>query len=197
MSDSLRELWLRGLALNTAAPADVLIRLLDEASGEAGPLMCEGRDLPDAVIEAAVHHPTGRIRRALAGNLHVDPARLAPLASDPSGLVRAQLAGGTRHKPRRVRPLPEDILVTFLTATDGGEDGRLTAQEIADELWSSRQVPVSFPRDMAGHDHPGMRLYAAHQWQSLTPAQRTALLDDPDPAVREAAQQGNRRLDPD
>ncbi|MGW5641161.1 hypothetical protein ACWEWQ_41850, partial [Streptomyces sp. NPDC003832] len=31
----------------------------------------------------------------------------------------------------------------------------------------------------------------------LTPAQRTALLDDPDPAVREAAQQGNRRLDPD
>ncbi|MFF3674655.1 hypothetical protein ACFYYS_11790 [Streptomyces sp. NPDC002120] len=199
MSDSLRELWLRGVAFNTAAPADVLIRLLDEAAGEAGLLMCEGRDLPDAVIDTALHHPVERIRRALARNLHVDPARLAPLASDPSGIVRAHLAGGARtlFQPRRVRPLPADILVTFLTARDGGEDGRLTEQEIAGELWSSRQVPLSFPRDMAGHDHPALRLYAAFQWQSLTAAQRDALLDDPDPAVREAAREGNRQLDPE
>ncbi|MFE6364840.1 hypothetical protein ACFVP3_33220 [Streptomyces sp. NPDC057806] len=196
MSDSLHELWLRGIAFNTAAPAEVLIRLLDEAAGEAGPLMCEGRDLPGAVFEAALRHPATRIRRALARNLHVDPARLAPLASDPSGLVRAQLAGGTRHQRRWVRPLPADILVTFLTAQDGGQDGRLTAQDIAGELWSSRQVPPSFPRDVADHDHPALRLYAAHQWQSLTAAQRTALLDDPDPDVREAAHRGNRWLDP-
>ncbi|MGW0602163.1 hypothetical protein ACWD11_34325 [Streptomyces sp. NPDC002776] len=197
MSDSLRELWLRGIAFNPAAPAEVLIRLLDEAAGEAGLLMCEGRDLPDGVIQAALRHPARRIRRALACNLHIDPARLAPLASDPSGLVRAQLAGGTRHQPRWVRPLPTHILVTFLTAKDGGEDGRVTAQEIAGELWSSRQVPASFPRDMAHHDHPALRLYAAHQWQSLTSAQRTALLDDPDPAVQEAARKGSRWLDPE
>ncbi|CAM5697340.1 hypothetical protein SCANM124S_00076 [Streptomyces canus] len=36
VSDSLRELWLRGVAFNPAASADVLIRLLDEAAGEAG-----------------------------------------------------------------------------------------------------------------------------------------------------------------
>ncbi|ROR00509.1 hypothetical protein EDE04_7091 [Streptomyces sp. 2132.2] len=197
MSDSLRELWLRGIAFNAAAPVDVLIRLLDEAAGEAGLLMCEGRDLPDAVIDAALSHPVERIRRALARNLHVDPARLAPLASDPSGLVRAHLAGGTRLKPRWVRPLPDDILVTFLTAQEGGEDGRVTENEIVWELLSSRQVPPSFPRDMAGHEHPALRLYAAFQWQSLTAAQRDALLDDPDPAVREEARKGNRQLDPE
>ncbi|MFD6969143.1 hypothetical protein [Streptomyces sp. NPDC059949] len=199
MSDSLRELWLRGIAFNEAAPADVLIRLVDEAAGEAGLLMCEGRDLPDAVIDAALRHPVERIRRALARNLHVDPARLAPLASDPSGLVRAYLAGGTRTRlePRRVRPLPNDILVTFLTAQEGGEDGRLTEKDIVGELWSSRRVPLSFPRDMAGHDHPALRLYAAFQWQSLTAAQRNVLLDDPDPAVREAARKGSRQLDPE
>ncbi|MFJ7206153.1 hypothetical protein ACIQWR_21775 [Streptomyces sp. NPDC098789] len=200
MSDSLHELWLRGIAFNPAAPADVLIRLLDEAAGEAGEAglsMCEGRDLPDAVIDAALRHPVEGIRRALARNLHVDPVRLAPLASDPSGLVRAYLAAGTRLKPRRVRPLPDDILVTFLTAQDGGEDGRVSEQDIAWELWSSRQVPLSFPRDMAGHDHPTLRRYAAFQWQSLTAAQRDVLLDDPDPAVREAAREGNRQLDPE
>ncbi len=161
--------------------------------------MCEGRDLPDAVIDAALHHPVERIRRALARNLHVDPARLAPLASDPSGLVRAYLAGGTRTRlePRRVRPLPDDILVTFLIAQEGGEDGRLTEKDIVGELWSSRRVPLSFPRDMAGHDHPALRLYAAFQWQSLTAAQRNVLLDDPDPAVREAARKGSRQLDPE
>lgn len=194
--DSLRELWLRGIAFNAAAPADVLTRLLDEAAGEAGSLMCEGRDLPDDVTDMALRHPAERIRGALARNLHVDPARLAPLASDPSGLVRAYLAGGPRLQPRWVRPLPDDILVTFLTAQEGGEDGRLTEREIAGELWSSRQVPPSFPRDMAGHDHPALRLYAAFQWQSLTAAQRDALLDDPDPAVREAARRGGRQLDP-
>ncbi|MEU8679474.1 hypothetical protein [Streptomyces sp. NPDC048560] len=197
MSDSLRELWLRGITFNAAAPADVLIRLLDEAAGEAGLLMCEGRDLPDAVIDEGLCHPVGRIRRALARNLHVDPARLAPLASDPSGLVRAYLAGGTRFQPRWVRPLPDDILVAFLTAQDGGEVGRVTERDIVGELWSSRQVPVSFPRDMAGHDHPALRLYAAFQWQSLTTAQHDALLDDPDPAVREAARESNRQLDPE
>lgn len=197
MSDSLRELWLRGIAFNAAAPADVLIRLLDEAAGEAGLLMCESRDLPEAVIDAALRHSVERIRRALARNLHVDPARLAPLAADPSGLVRASLAGGTRLQPRWVRPLPDDILVTFLTAQEGGEDGRLTEKEIVGELWSSRQVPPSFPRDMAGHDHPALRLCAAFQWQSLTTAQHSALLDDPDPAVREAARRGNRQLDPE
>ncbi|WP_314245008.1 hypothetical protein [Streptomyces sp. DSM 40907] len=197
MSDSLHETWLRGIAFNPAAPSDVLIRLVDQAAGKAGRLMCEGRDLPDAVIDAALRHPARGIRRALAGNRHVDPARLGPLATDPSGIIRAGLAGGPRPRPRWVRPLPDDILTTLLTAQDGGEDGMLTEHEIVQELSFSRQIPLSFYRAMAGHEHPGLRVRAAWRWQSLTPAQREALLNDPDPAVREAAQESSWELDPE
>ncbi|AYG85116.1 hypothetical protein DWB77_07332 [Streptomyces hundungensis] len=197
MSDSLHELWLRGIAFNPAAPCDVLIRLVDPAAGEAGLLICEGRDLPDAVIDAALHHPARGVRRALAGNRHIDPARLAPLATDPSGIVRGRLAGGPHPRPRWVRPLPGDILVTLLTARDGGEDGILTENEIAQELDFSRQIPLSFYRSMAGHDHPKLRERAAWRWQSLTAAQRRALLHDPDPAVQKAAQKSSWELDPE
>ncbi|MEU3750853.1 hypothetical protein AB0E71_37565, partial [Streptomyces narbonensis] len=197
MSDSLREPWLRGIAFNPAAPSDVLIRLVDRAAGEVGPLMCEGRDLPDGVVDAALSHPDSGIRRALARNRHVDPARLAPLATDPSGVVRYWLAGGPRHDTRRVRPLPDDIIVTLLTAQDGGEDRMVTANEIKAELDSSRQIPQSFYRAMAGREHPELRIRAAWRWQSLTPAQRAGLLDDPDPAVREAAREASWELDPE
>ncbi|MEW1997823.1 hypothetical protein ACFWFH_24700 [Streptomyces coelicoflavus] len=199
MPDSLHEPWLRGIAFNPAAPSDVLIRLVDSAAGEAGPLMCGGRDLPDAVIDAALNHPDRVIRRALALNQHIDPERLAPLATDPSGIVRGWLAGGTpaHLRPRWVRPLPDDILVSLLTARDGGEDGTLTANEIVDELMSSQQIPLSFHRSMAGHEHPRLRERATWEWQSLTAAQREALLDDPDPAVRKAAQERSWVLDPE
>ncbi|MEW2489522.1 hypothetical protein [Streptomyces sp. NPDC048411] len=197
MSDSLHEPWLRGIAFNPAAPSDVLIRLVDRAAGEAGLLMCEGRDLPDAVIDAALHHPAREIRRALARNRYIDPARLAPLATDPSGIVRGWLASGPRHYPRWVRPLPDDILVTLLTAQDAGEDGTLTKDEIVAALDSSRQIPLSFYRSMAGHEHPELRVHATWRWHSLTAAQQAALLDDPDPSVRKVAQESGWELDPE
>ncbi|MFJ1886354.1 hypothetical protein [Streptomyces sp. NPDC088137] len=197
MFDSLRELWLRGIAFNRAAPSDVLVRLLDRAAGEAGLLMCEGRDLPDAVIDAALRHPEGVIRRTFARNRYVDPARLAPLATDPSGVVRGWLAAGPRRYLRWVRPLPDDILVTLLTAQNAGVDGKVTVNEIIGGLDSSRQIPLSFFRSMAGSEDPELRIRATWRWESLTPAQRAGLLDDPDPAVREAAQDRNWRLDPE
>ncbi|MFF4321394.1 hypothetical protein [Streptomyces sp. NPDC001568] len=197
MPDSLREPWLRGVAFNPAAPSDVLIRLMDRAAGEVGTLMCEGRDLPDAAVDAALRHPAAKIRGALALNRHVDPARLASLATDPSGIVRYRLARGPRPRPRRVRPLPDGILVTLLTAQEGGEDGMLTEQEIIQELSFSRQIPQSFHRSMAVHEHPEIRVQATWRWQSLTPGRREALLDDPDPAVREAARGSRWELDPE
>ncbi|MFJ8295021.1 hypothetical protein ACIQ9R_04010 [Streptomyces sp. NPDC094447] len=196
MSDSLHASWLRGVAFNTAAPSDVLIRLVGEAAGETGLLMCEGRDLPDPVVDAILRHPAARIRRALARNRYVDPARLTPLATDPSGIVRGWLAGGPRPRPRRVRPLPDDIIVSLLTAEDGGEDRMLTAGEIAAELDSSRQIPASFHRSMAGREHPALRIRATRRWQSLTPAERARLLEDPDPEVRKEAQGSTWVLDP-
>ncbi|MFF9691376.1 hypothetical protein [Streptomyces sp. NPDC014623] len=79
----------------------------------------------------------------------------------------------------------------------GGEDGKVTAKEIIGELDSSRQIPLSFFRSMAGHEHPELRIRVTWRWQSLTPAQRAALLDDPEPAVREAARDRNWALDPE
>lgn len=120
------------------------------------------------------------------------------MAADPSGLVRARLAHPhLRPWPRWVRPLPDDILVTLLTARDGGEDGKVTAKEIVWELDSSRQIPLSFFRSMAGSEDPELRIRATWRWESLTPAQRAGLLDDPDPAVREAAKDRNWELDPE
>ncbi|MFF5448480.1 hypothetical protein [Streptomyces sp. NPDC012888] len=197
MVGSSGESWLRGIAFNPAAPADVLVRLLGGGAGEAGLVMCAGRDLPGAVVDAALRHPDRGIRCALARNQYVDPARLAPLATDPSGIVRGQLADGPRGFPRRVRPLPDEVLVTLLTARDGGEDGRVTAQEIVGELESSRQMPLSFFRRMAGHEDPGLRTVATWRWGSLTAAQRAGLLGDPDPAVREAARERNWEADPE
>ncbi|GGT41633.1 hypothetical protein ABT368_17355 [Streptomyces althioticus] len=92
MSDFLHEPWLRGIAFNPGAPSDVLIRLVDSAAGEAGLLMCAGRDLPDAVIDAALNHPDRVIRRALARNRHIAPERLAPSGDGPVG-----------HRPRVAR----------------------------------------------------------------------------------------------
>ncbi|MFF4322877.1 hypothetical protein [Streptomyces sp. NPDC001568] len=197
MSDSLRAPWLRGIAFNPAAPSDVLVRLLDRAAGEAGPLLCERRDLPDAVLDAALRHPDGVIRRALACNGYVDPTRLTPLATDPSGIVRGWLAGGPRHHPRRVRPLPDDILVSLLTAQDGGEDGKLTANEIIGCLESSRQMPPSFFRSLTDHENPEIRILATWRWESLTPAQQAGLLDDPEPAIREEAWDRSWGSDPE
>ncbi|MFF3019416.1 hypothetical protein [Streptomyces sp. NPDC057939] len=195
MSDLVRELWLRGVAFNPAAPSDVLMRLIDPAAGEVGALMCEGRDLPGTVVEAALRHPAVRIRGALARNRHIDTGLLAPLATDPSGIVRHRLATGAHPRPRRVRPLPDATLVTLLTAQDGGEDGMLTANEIRQDLDFSRQIPLSFQRSLAGHEHPELRVRATWSWQSLTPAQQEALLADPNPVVREAARESCWVLD--
>ncbi|MER7925266.1 hypothetical protein ABTY96_19370 [Streptomyces sp. NPDC096057] len=50
--------WLTGLGLNRAAPAEVLVSLFD--AGEAGFL--HRADLPTGVLDAAVVHPSGKVR---------------------------------------------------------------------------------------------------------------------------------------
>ncbi|MET9697799.1 hypothetical protein ABZY31_12860 [Streptomyces sp. NPDC006529] len=85
------------------------------------------------------------------------------MATGPSGIVRYRLAGGPRPRPRWVRPLPDDILATLLTAQDGGEDGVVTEHEMVQALGFSRQIPLSFYRAMAGHEHPGLRVCAARR----------------------------------
>ncbi|MFD0271228.1 hypothetical protein ACFVGY_32365 [Streptomyces sp. NPDC127106] len=196
MASSLPELWTRGVALNPAAPSDVLLRLLDPAAGTARRLLCEERDLPADVAGAVAAHPEAAVRRAFARNPHVDPARLRPLADDPSSLVRGSLAGGPRPRTRRVRPLPDDILESLLTARDSGGDGMLSANEIVQELIASRQIPHSFRRTWPAHENPVLRELSTGMWHWLGPGQRDVLLADPDPDVRAAARARTRESDP-
>ncbi|MFD5770714.1 hypothetical protein ACFWIN_33470 [Streptomyces sp. NPDC127049] len=194
----LSESWIRGIAANPAAPSDVLIRLLDPAGRPAWRVLCEERDLPADLVDAVVAHPERAVRRAFARNPHVDPAQRGRLASDPADLVRASLASGPRPRPRRPRPLPDGVIETLLTAEEAGEDGMLTADEIAGELISSRQIPLSYWRGLSEHPHPRLRVMGVNNagWRRLGPARRAALLADPDPAVRAAAARRVRDLDP-
>ncbi|MGW6781783.1 hypothetical protein [Streptomyces sp. NPDC054987] len=186
-SPSLTDLWPRGVAANTAAPADVLLRLLDPAAGEARRILCEERRPPDEVMDAIVVHPEWRVRRSLAGNPHIRPAQRGRLVEDPHDLVRATVAAGPRPRTRPPQPLPDDVVVTLLTAREPAEPGLLTAGQIVSELLSSWQVTASFRYRMRGHEHPAVRYLAMDVWGLLTPEEQEALLGDPDPDVRSAA----------
>ncbi|MFB6557623.1 hypothetical protein ACFCYH_01700 [Streptomyces sp. NPDC056400] len=195
-TSALEDLWLRGVAANAGAPADVLLRLLDPAAGEARRILCEQRSLPQEVMDAAIAHPDAGVRRSFARNPHVPPAQRARLVEDPHSLVRAQVASGPHPRPRQPRPLPDDALAFLLTTEDGGESGHLTANEIAWELVSSYQMPPSFRYRMLGHAHPALRALATDLWSGLTPEQRNALLTDPHPDVRARAEHHVRTADP-
>ncbi|MEU6901454.1 hypothetical protein [Streptomyces virginiae] len=186
-SSSPTDLWLRGVAVNTGAPADVLLRLLDPAAGDARRILCEERWVPDEVLDAIVAHPDAKVRRAFAGNPHVPPAHRGRLADDPHDLVRATVAGGPRPRPRRPLPLPDDAVVTLLTAEERGAPERVTVGEIVSELMSSWQVSASFRYRMRRHEHPAVRSLAADVWGLLTAEEQKGLLADPHPDVRRAA----------
>ncbi|MFJ7591209.1 hypothetical protein ACIQZO_28305 [Streptomyces sp. NPDC097617] len=190
------DLWLRGVAANAGAPAEVLLRLLDPVAGEARRILCEERPLPQEVMDAVIAHPEVRVRRSFVRNPHIPPDQRGRLAEDPHSMVRAHLAAGPRPRPRQPRPLPDDVLIALLTAEDGDEPLLLTASEIVQELMSSYQLPNSFRYRTLGHDHPGVRCLAADLWSRLTSEQLDALLADPDPHVRSRAEYRVRAADP-
>ncbi|MER7756298.1 hypothetical protein [Kitasatospora sp. NPDC097643] len=189
--------WLRGVAANPAAPSEVLLRLLTPQGRAGWRVLCEERGLPPEVVAAVVAHPEPAVRRAFARNRHVAPAQRGRLVHDPDARVRAALASGPRPRSARAEPLPDGVLETLLTARTADYDGEqlLTAGEIRQELHFSGQIPRSFWRRLPDHPNPELRAEARGLWLWLTPAQRDALLTDPDPAVREAARAENRVLD--
>ncbi|MFJ4185057.1 hypothetical protein [Kitasatospora sp. NPDC089509] len=196
-SPSLPELWLRGVAANPAAPSDVLLRLLAPEARAAWTVLCQERSLPADVIEAALSHPERAVRRAVARNRYVAPEQRGRLVDDPDAFVRAALASGPRPRLDVVEALPDDVLEALLTARDDDRPGQLlNAYEIRQELEFSRQIPASFRQGMIDHPHPDLRAQATGLWLSLTPAQREALLADPDPEVSKAARRRARNLDP-
>ncbi|MFE7528301.1 hypothetical protein ACFU7Y_21655 [Kitasatospora sp. NPDC057542] len=79
--------WLDGLGFNRAAPADLLLRLLD--AGRHWFLYRE--DLPDAVLDAAVVHPARQVRLTVAEAGHLSPAQWDRLIAASPGAPRRGL----------------------------------------------------------------------------------------------------------
>lgn len=175
---------LRGLARNLAAPADVLLRLVTTWPEQA----CEGlrrrRELPPPVRNAMLHHPSHRIRGALATHAQVDPLARARLLADPAWQVRIRAFGRPGQDP-----LPDDVLVGLLAELDGPpSDMPFSREELFGELFEAMGYDRRLFRLAAAHTRPGVRRFAAVSLYWLDERSRQALLEDEVPEVRAAAE---------
>ncbi|WP_333778963.1 PE-PGRS family protein [Streptomyces sp. IBSBF 3136] len=177
-SQSLRSAWRDGLARNPAAPASVLLRLLDVAEGErlpgAGRLI--HRELPDEVVEAWISHPEPRVRRDLTERWTLTAEQQERLLDEFEPRLRwifTASAVGVRS------PLAE---ATF---------ARLVADpsaEVRAEVAHHHDLPPRHLVTLAADADAGVRRAACQPaWPHLGPDIRTSLLADPDPDVRTAA----------
>lgn len=180
------------MALNPAAPVDVLLRLLAGESAAVRMVLCRDRPLPGAVVDAVVDHPDRYTRSFLARNPYADPEQRARLVDDPEWFVRAHLAEAPRADDVcRPRPLPDRTVVRIIDTYENEWVG----------TGLLLQMSPGFRSSMATHPVAKVRSMGSGFWESLTPRVRAALLADDDPGVRESAarHQGayERLRDPD
>lgn len=165
--------WAEGIGSNSAAPDDLLIRLLDVAEG-----FLHGCDRP-AVLDAAVAHPDPRVRSRPADTFQ------PKLTSDQwVRLVRAEPSPSRRvlwaeHACAWGVELPEDLYDDLLV-------GPLRAK--AAEL---RGLPAHYLPGLASDADPRVRATACARWEDLAAPLRERLLADTDDAVRTAALLGH------
>ncbi|WFB05845.1 translation initiation factor 2 [Streptomyces sp. LX-29] len=170
---------LDGLAVNPAAPADLLLRLLREEYESAWYVLASRRaSFPEEVTAAIVTHPHPRVRGALARNPFVDPEVRGLLVDDQEWLVRARLVGRP-DRTRPVRPLPDWVIDRMLTTYD---------HDFLSELLVSRQIPFRLRRSYGTHPLASIRQMATGMWTLLSEDERVALLKDPHPRVRASAE---------
>nr|WP_275563984.1 hypothetical protein [Kitasatospora sp. SID7827] len=173
--------WRDGLAANPGAPAEVLLRLLDEGAepGEPG-WLARRPALPERVLEAALRHPRWPVRAALAERPGLPAPALAELAADRERRVR-RAAASAAHRTA----LAPEVLAAL--AADRDPDTR-------------RRVPgcTGLPPELlvllAQDTSPLVRAAAvrADSWPQLPPTVRTGLRADRDPAVRAAVRRALR-----
>ncbi|WP_157018501.1 hypothetical protein [Cryptosporangium arvum] len=171
---------LEGLALNPAAPADVLIRLIDRHGQSLGSeLTC--RPLPAPVIDVMLRHPEREVRGGLAGNLDVDLRIRVRMVDDPDPLVVARV----RHDRRK--PLPADAVGRYLEGFDRvAASGLLNTREARQELCLAMADDRRLVTPAARHANPNVRAAAVFFEHQLSPTDRAALQKDPAQSVRQA-----------
>ncbi|GLW55604.1 hypothetical protein [Kitasatospora phosalacinea] len=187
---------LRGIAANPAAGTAVLRRLLVPAGRPAWPGFGL-RPLPADFVDLALDSAERRVRSGVAGNPWLADAHCLRLARDPVDLVALQAVAGRRVR-LRPRPLPDEAVELVLLGTFPRETELLTRDEILSEVHTMGVLPNAFRRRMADHPEPELRRQVCPYINALPPAQRAALLADPDPGVRAAAERavGPRHLTP-
>ncbi|MEU1350689.1 hypothetical protein [Streptomyces sp. NPDC005795] len=170
---------LSGVALNPAAPVDVLLRILADGPDAARMVLARDRVLPGPVVDAVVSHPDPRTRSLFARNPYADPEQRARLVDDPHYLVRGHLAREPRADDICLPPpLPDRTIVRIIETYE------------SDHLWElNRLISPGLQRAMTAHPSAKVRCMGIGRlsWDSLTPGVRDALLADPDPDVRAAA----------
>ncbi|MGW7411805.1 Mucin-2 [Streptomyces sp. NPDC054863] len=182
---------LDGVARNPALPTPLLLRLLAFDGGGDGPPRnaVQRAGLPESAVVVILAHPNPAARTAFAMSARAEPVQRARLADDDSPKVRAALAHGPEWwEPRTtVAPLPDDVCARLLDDPD---------PSVRAALLDSPWLVPSFVASLATHSAPAARRRAARAWQTL-PGERSALLTDPDPEVRQAAALGACRRDAD
>ncbi|MEU6805815.1 hypothetical protein [Streptomyces neyagawaensis] len=178
---------IQGLALNRAASAGVLLRLMRPEAKAAWFLLCRRTGLPAAVVDAFVTHPDWRMRASFAQSEGASAADRARLVDDTDRRVLLELAHGPTPYRAAAEPLPDAVYTRLLTAAD---------PEVRGTAALSPSIPARVLAGHTGHDDPGVRTGVCRAWDALTPADREALLADPDAAVRAAAARRACRTDP-
>ncbi|WP_105971034.1 hypothetical protein [Streptomyces geranii] len=177
---------LAGLALNPAAPLEVLLHLLAQAPLAVRMVLCRDRVLSAAVVDAVIAHPDHRTRSFFARNPHVDPAQRARLLDDPHWFVRAHLAQGP-GLDYDGPPLPDDAIVHMLNSYE--------QEHLGGSFF--RQFSPGLRRCMHTHPDPKVRAWGVGmEWTWLPAETQAALLTDPDDEVRSRAQRHLRGEDP-
>ncbi|MEW2132906.1 PE-PGRS family protein [Streptomyces sp. NPDC005435] len=168
-AEEVRRAWADGLVLNPATPDELRHGLL----GWSPCLLV--RDLPSAVVEAAIAHPDRRLREELA-------ERQSNITAEQWGRL---LLGEKEPRDRWV--------ITLLAANRRAElPGTVYEQLAADTHVPVREETVRFPglpatllSALAADAEPSVRVRACWSaWSRLDGATRLALLADPDREVR-------------
>lgn len=168
---------LEGLAANPAAPADLLLLILERAEPRMRNALLRREGVPHAVHEAAARHPDPRTRRLVAASGHAPVTIRARLAADPDPAVR-RAAASAPEQWTRADPLPRDVVERLAADSD---------PQVRDALNGHASLPGAVRAALAADPDPKVRLGALQSWPDPPDEVVDAALEDPDPAVRRLA----------
>ncbi|CAM5295472.1 hypothetical protein SAVIM338S_00370 [Streptomyces avidinii] len=174
--------WIAGLALNGAAPDEVLRRVFSVDPLPGAQYWLHYHELPPEAARTAAAHPDPQIRMRLAENPHLPADVRAVLAEDPDPKVR-RIALIMAHEYRD--ELPAELTVRI--AADPEARMRCVAAGLPG-------LPEATLLALAGDPDPRVRAAAMRpgNWPRLSAGVRAAAETDPDPLVREAFERATR-----